>query len=110
MKVDERHEFVKAYLNDVCLPSLYEKGQEYATEDGDSNGNFKRVARETDDTTLRVWNSFFQKHLDSIRNFVKDPNRQTAEPIEMRIADAINYLLILRTLIEEERQAKETTA
>lgn len=101
MTSDERLKFVEEYVSDICLRTLYEKGEEYATEDGDVNGNFKRVAEEQGLPVLQVWNTFFQKHLDSIRNYIKNPDRPQTEPIEDRIADAINYLLILRCLIEE---------
>lgn len=107
MKNGDRQEYVTNFLKIEVLPILFKKGAEYATEDGDVNGNFKQTAKETDLTTLQVWNSHFSKHLDAVRNYVRQDaigdEIVMAEPIEGRIVDAINYLLILRSLIHEQR-------
>lgn len=80
-----------------CMAEMRRKGAEYAV-DGDPNGNFYRVAEETGQTHLQVWHSHFAKHMDAIRNYVKDPSRQMAEPLEGRIVDAVNYLILLATM------------
>lgn len=99
MNGNERQQLAAAYV-ETCLEELLRKGMEYAV-DGDPNGNFKRVAAKSGQTVGQVWSTHFNKHLDAIENFIKEPSRDMAEPIEGRIRDAVNYLIILYTLIVE---------
>ena len=99
MNGNERNDFALIMMSTI-LRTMRNKGNEYSV-DGDVNGNFKRVAADTDDTVLRVWNSYFSKHLDSLRNYVKDPTKPVTEDIRGRIGDMIAYLIILGSLQEE---------
>lgn len=105
MNGNERADFAHVFFI-KCQMLAQKKGAEYSV-DSDVNGNFKRVATETGQTVEQVWNTFFQKHLDSVRNYIKDPilyGSTATEPIEERLKDAVNYLMILASMIEEKRQ------
>ena len=53
---------------------------------------------------MQAWLVFFLKHEECIEKFTRGEYHDS-EPIEGRIADAINYLLLLRAIIEEARPA-----
>ena len=46
---------------------------------------------------------YLQKHMNSIKNYVKDGKEYSDESIEGRIHDAINYLFLLLGLITEDK-------
>jgi hypothetical protein len=88
---------------------LSTKSAEYSTKE-DKHYNFKRageVLRKTPETAL--W-GMFSKHFVSIQDIVeatekgKVPNR---EVLEEKIGDAINYLILLETLIKERMDTHE---
>jgi hypothetical protein len=103
MEVTKRQAWIVKHVIAPALAELEKKGAEYAV-DGDANGNFKRVAAKTNQTVYEVWYGHFQKHMDAIENFVKNPERRMAEPLDGRVRDAINYLAILPSLVYEIQQ------
>jgi hypothetical protein len=52
-------------------------------------------------TPMQAWSVYFLKHIDAICSVAKDPNIPQAEPIKGRFADAINYLLLGYSLLNE---------
>lgn len=68
----------------------------------DNNAAFKEMAKEVGITPLQVWSVFAKKHFKAIDSFIKFGSE--SEPIEGRIIDAINYLVILHSLIKEQEQ------
>lgn len=101
MTKDERAEYVQKFLDTFCFPVMGTKGEEYSRGEEDCNSNFKRVAEATGLTPLQVAYVYLAKHLDSIASYVKRGQVFSDEGIEGRLGDAINYLLILGSLIEE---------
>jgi hypothetical protein len=87
---------------------LFNKGKEYAG-DTDALGNFK-TGLDIGVSPLQKLYIFLDKHLSSIKSYVKHGQVFSNEPIEGRISDAINYLFLLRCLIVEKKrqQQKET--
>lgn len=82
------------------------KGEEYSGQDNDDQfANFKRQATLLGLDPRTVWAVYFNKHVDSINNYLRAvANKQTpvlSEPITGRIDDAILYLVLLRGLVEE---------
>lgn len=77
------------------------KGEEYAGSE-DQFANFKRSAEQAGITKHQVWLVFFNKHMDSIKYFVKNGKLESTESIQSRIDDAILYLILLRGMIEED--------
>lgn len=89
-------------LNQSRKEIVEKKRPEYTEGNEDVLHNFKMVAKEIGVTPIQAWYIYFRKHVASISQFGKDPKRQLAEPIQGRIADAMNYLELLYALIEEE--------
>jgi hypothetical protein len=84
---------------------LVNKGKEYAG-DHDALGNFKN-ANDLGVTPEQKLFIFLDKHLSSIKSYIKHGKVFSNEPIEGRISDAINYLFLLRCLIVEKKQAEK---
>ena len=88
-----------------CLDLLEKKGKTYS---GELNAfcNFERIADELGINRKKVWWIYFRKHFDAINNHIGG-NYNDPEPIEGRIMDAINYLILLYGMIEQEKEFKE---
>lgn len=80
------------------------KGAEYSG-DFDALSNFKRAAVRRAIHPMDVLMVYMDKHLDAINTFVKNTSKgqqpELSEPIQGRIDDAINYLLLLKGLIHD---------
>lgn len=74
------------------------KGPEY-TEGGHRLANFDNVAAAVGASSFAVLYTYLYKHLSSIATFCKNPTGVMSEAIEDRIADAINYLLLLYLMV-----------
>lgn len=83
---------------------LESKGKEYSGTE-DRLANFKRGAANVGVKPTTILYIYLSKHLDSIATYIKNEQKglplALSEPIEGRINDAINYLILLRALIEE---------
>lgn len=77
------------------------KGEEYS-RDADQLANFKRQAEELNTTPEKILMVYLNKHLDSIKSFVKT-GKVHSEPIEGRIDDAILYLILLKGIVQDDR-------
>lgn len=86
-----------------CLDLLCSKGEEYAPG-ADRLAAFKKAAALQNDTQTRAAFGMLAKHLVSVADMVTDPGRFAPEKWDEKIGDSINYLLIIRAIIEEERQ------
>jgi hypothetical protein len=87
-----------------CFKILKVKGDDYTMGNkADRLHNFRTVASFTGLDMGAVWAVYFYKHVSAIFAFIKGVGE--SEPIEERIADAINYLLLLSRLVAE-RKAK----
>lgn len=103
MTADERARFIKAFLDRYCFDVLRTKGREYSRGEEDVNSNFKRVAVAVGSDQETVVFVYLMKHIDSIAHFVKTRTTPSGESIFDRIGDAVNYLLILASVIEEDK-------
>lgn len=106
MEFKERAEFIKSFIDKHVHPVMAAKGEEYSRGEEDCNSNFKRVAEAVGGDPITICYVYLAKHLDSIASYVKTGEVKSDEPIEGRIGDAVNYLLILASLIEETRGPK----
>ncbi len=103
--VEERQK-VASDLFETCLAILKAKGLDYSGP-ADCLENFKASSSRLGLSTFQVWSVYFLKHVDSVMNAIKaDPYspRPESEPLEARIADIINYMVILKTLLEDLKQ------
>ncbi len=107
MNLKTRNKLISGLL-DECLKVLLTKGDAYSG-DVDANSNFKRNAQHLGMTKYQVLSVYLNKHLDGINNAIKtNPEYpvETTEGMKGRILDAINYLSILYTLTEEDREER----
>lgn len=75
------------------------KGPEYTVGSSNRLDNFDLVARQLGLTPEQVLSVFAYKHWASVLSYCADPEREMSEPIEDRIADMINYLLLLYLMV-----------
>jgi hypothetical protein len=99
-------EFVRAFVENRLIPVLNAKGPDYARQgaapgEDDCNNNFKQVARRTGNTAYQVWAVYWIKHVLAIETWLS-VGKLLSEGIEGRIVDAVNYLLILATMLHED--------
>lgn len=91
---------------------LIVKGGEYAGSE-DRLANFKRGAQLTGASAQQVLFIYLSKHYDAIATYIRDratgTERRRSEPIEGRIHDAINYLLLLEALVVEDEEREHNT-
>lgn len=79
------------------------KGKEYTVSDEDKLKNFKSIAERMQTTPQMVAMVYLLKHMDSIRNYVLTGKEASDEPINGRIRDARNYLLLLEAILMEQK-------
>ena len=85
-----------------CRDIMNSKGVAYSGTD-DKFGNFKRIAKKLNLRTEQIWSVYFNKHIDAIDAYIRG-EYSDSEPIEGRIMDAINYLLLLYGILAEEKR------
>lgn len=101
-------------VHDKMVTLTHTKGLEYRAGDDDQFANFKKQSVELNMPMEKVLMVYLSKHLDSIRNYVRncpvshvehyDP--KLSEPIEGRVDDAILYLILLRGMVRERKQER----
>jgi len=79
---------------------LFTKGKEYSTEK-DVLDNFKK-GEEIGVSSKQKLFIYLDKHLSSIKSYIKNNGVYSTESIDSRICDACNYLFLLRCLIKDE--------
>lgn len=87
---------------ETCKDVLINKAKEYATED--RLHNFKVAAELQNCTPKQALAGFMAKHTVSVYDMCRSNEVFSIPQWSEKITDHINYLLILRALVEEERQ------
>lgn len=104
MNHTERLKFAEGIF-EQCLDIMRTKGLSYASQ-ADASENFKRIAEATGMTKYQVWAVYFGKHVLSLNNAVKRnpelPAVADGEPIAGRVADIINYAVLLAMMVEDD--------
>ena len=90
------------YLLSKSADLLITKGSEYAGSE-DRLANFKRGATATGVPQATVAFIYLTKHLDSVASHLRDPSRTLSEPIEGRLCDLLNYVILLAAILHEEK-------
>jgi len=99
MTNEKFYELVERVLDD-CVDIMRSKGDAYAGKDQDKFANFNRLASKLGLNRTKIWMVYFQKHMDALDSFLRGEYNDP-EPIEGRIKDAVNYLLLLYGMIQE---------
>ena len=106
MKIDVFNKVVKEQLL-VCEHLLTGKGHEYAPNAVDESNidrlaHFKKAAAIIDGTPKEALLGMLTKHLVSISDMCTDGRSYSLDRWTEKITDSINYLLLLKALVEEE--------
>lgn len=88
-----------------CLSVLVGKGKEYAPG-ADRLSAFKKAAVIQDCTQLEAALGMMSKHVVSLTDMIHSKGHYTTSRWDEKITDTINYLLIIRAIVEEEENAK----
>lgn len=96
------YELMDKTFND-CLELARIKGADYTKGSQDALANFKEGGLSIGIDPKRVNWIFMNKHYQAITNYIKTDGKSQSEPIEERIKDMINYLVLLHGLIVEEQ-------
>jgi hypothetical protein len=107
-----RNEYIEKFFYEKCLSVLRKKGADYTEglAKPSPNANFQAVTDMIDNTAVTkytVWLVYFAKHLTALLKWIKK-GTLASEPIEGRIVDMVNYLLILQSMQWEEQHKQFT--
>ena len=97
-------------LIEECDRVLKSKGHDYTQGEPGTHArlkNFYEAAAFLGISPLQSLGNYWYKHVTAIFTFLKH-GQVESEPIEGRIVDTINYLLLLYKMIQYERLAKVT--
>ena len=87
-----------------CVEILKVKGADYTIGTGDRLHNFKTVAEFTGMTPEQTLGVYLYKHISAIFAFIKKGGATESEPIEGRIADVVNYMLLFHKMVQERKR------
>lgn len=106
MNCDDRSKLARDIMNNVLIPILETKGPDYSSND-DINSNFPTAAERMREGIDKydVWHIYFHKHMSALETWLED-KKVKSEPIEGRIADIINYLIILWSMAIDDGMMK----
>ena len=90
-----------------CFKVLGVKGQDYTVGSKDRLANFNRAAELLSMRPEQVLAVYWYKHVAAVLSYIKTGGQSESEPIEGRIADNINYMLLFGKMVAEK---KRTTA
>ena len=89
-----------------CRDILGEKADEYATDD--RLHNFKVAAELQGVSPLKALGGMMAKHTVSVYDLIDNPEEASSRMWDEKITDHINYLILLRAIVQEELGRKTT--
>lgn len=102
------NKIIKDQLN-YCEKLLCNKAKEYSL-DKDRLSSFKTGASLQSITPKQCLLGMATKHFVSIADMIKSNKRFTIERWTEKITDSINYLVLLKVMVEEENYAQHTSS
>lgn len=94
----------------ACNELLTTKGHDYTQGAAGDKGRLKNFYTTAEDANMTPYQALYvlmKKHWDAVKTFISK-GQVESEPIEGRIYDTINYLLLLYKMVKyEQRQAME---
>lgn len=106
MKNDEFNEMRKEVIK-RCISLTDTKGKDYTKGNEDVLIAFKEGGSSFDVSPEKYLGFALKKQVDAIYSYIKTNGASQSEPIEMRIADAINYLIFLQGLVKDNKEVSE---
>lgn len=101
MKHQEFNEIIERQVQ-YSLNLLCKKGEEYDSNETDRLKSFKVAADLQRVNQVEALAGMMAKHTVSVYEMCEEPKKYSEERWIEKITDSINYLLILRAMIEEE--------
>jgi len=86
-----------------CIEVMRVKSVDYTIGTGDKLHNFKTVAAFMNTTPEQVLGVYLYKHISALYAYIKNGGQSESEPIDGRIADIINYMLLFNKMVNEKR-------
>lgn len=99
MSVEERATYCRELFCHEIMDLLLRKGKDYGG--AVANSNFDNAAKDLDLSKYQVWLVYFHKHLSALKSWISR-GKVESEVITSRVDDLITYLMILRSMIEED--------
>jgi hypothetical protein len=87
----------------ICIQILSTKGNDYSIGSIDRLHNFRTCSNFMGITPKEALGVYLYKHIAAIYTYIKNDGQSESEPIETRIADVINYMLLLYKMVKEEK-------
>lgn len=88
----------------LCEDTLNKKKDEYAINESDRLGMFRTAAKLQNCTPREALAGMLAKHIVSVYEMCRSRADVSVQVWEEKITDSINYLFLLRALIEEENE------
>ena len=89
------------------VETLSTKNEDYASK-SDKLHNFKRTARFLNCSPQKALMGFWAKHATSIVDIVDRGKHPDMDVLREKVGDAINYLILLYALYQEEEDARNS--
>lgn len=90
-----------------CSQLLLAKGKEYAPGATDRLGAFKKAAAIQGCTQAYAALGMMTKHLVSVVDMIRSGASYAEDVWDEKITDSINYLLLIRAIVEEESKSEK---
>ncbi len=111
----ELEAYLTAYLGDDffarkfadCIDLIRAKNSDYTEGKGDRDriAHFRAAAKDLELPMLKIWQVFVRKHWSTIQKFANGGTLES-EPIDGRINDIINYMVLFAAIVEDEKEPK----
>ncbi len=92
--------FAEKFLEAIDLIKVKNADYSQGEQKGDRIAAFRRIARDINITMEQAWAVFCQKHWGAVMKYIKEGSVES-EPIEGRITDIINYMVLLSAIIAD---------
>lgn len=89
---------------EYCKSLLVRKGEEYAPDAADRLSSFKTAGALQDETPKEALCGMLAKHIVSVYEMCRTEGPYTHDKWSEKITDSINYLLILKAMIDDETE------
>ena len=85
-----------------CIDLIKKKNADYTegAAERDRIAHFREAAQDLELPMTKIWQVFVRKHWAAVRKFANGKHLES-EPIEGRVHDIINYMVLLRAIIED---------
>lgn len=103
MTLEKFNESVSKQL-EYCKSLLIRKGSEYAPDQSDRLSSFKVAGTLQDISSKEALCGMLAKHVVSVYEMCRTEEQYPLEKWTEKITDTINYMLILKAMVEDEAQ------